>query len=81
MTVQPDEQITFRILDKRNGIPDLPPEAEEDFPLPAWYRAVRDIPLQELGVEDLSRANRKQIYPDHSEVFGKKAYGARPSEP
>jgi hypothetical protein len=43
----------------------LPPAEDEEFPLPVWYRAVRDICLQELGVEDLAKANRQQIHPDY----------------
>jgi hypothetical protein len=57
--------VTFSMLDKEKGIPELPPVTADEYPLPAWYRAVRDIPLRELSVEDLSKANRQQIHPDH----------------
>jgi CDI immunity proteins len=53
------------MLDTEKGIPESPPVTADEYPLPAWYRAVRDIPLRELSVEDLSKANRQQIHPDH----------------
>jgi len=30
--------------------------------LPAWYRAVREVPLGALGVEDISKAIRQNIH-------------------
>jgi len=58
-------QITFAQLDKANGIPELPPATDEEYPLPAWYRAVRETPLSELSLEDLCRACRQKIYPEY----------------
>lgn len=65
MSEQTHRQLTFAILDRDRGIPDPLPSAEEEFPLPAWYRAVRDTPLEQLTVEDISKACRQQIHLDH----------------
>jgi hypothetical protein len=65
MKASTDEHNTFSMLDKEKGIPELPPVTADEYPLPAWYRAVRDVPLRELSPEDLSKANRQQIHPDH----------------
>ena len=54
--------LTFAILDERKGIPDVPPTADDEYPLPAWYRAVRHIPIEELTTEDICRACRQQIH-------------------
>ena len=56
---------SFAMLDRENGLPEYPPAVEEEFPLPAWYRAVREIPLDELGIEDIAKASRQQIHLDH----------------
>jgi len=58
-------QLTFATLDRQKGIPDLPPVTGEEYPLPAWYRAVRETPLEELGVEDICKACRQQIHLEH----------------
>jgi hypothetical protein len=65
MTFVTREDATFSILDKEKGIPEMPPATADEYPLPAWYRAVRDVPIRELSVEDLSKANRQQLHPDH----------------
>jgi hypothetical protein len=54
--------LTFAILDREKGISELPPATSEEYPLPAWYRAVREIPLEELSVEDICKACRQQIH-------------------
>ena len=56
--------LTFALLDGEKGIA-LPPKVAEEFPLPAWYRAVRDVPLEELAVEDICKACRQQIHLEH----------------
>jgi hypothetical protein len=54
--------ITFAELDRLNGIPLLSAAKEEEFPLPAWYRSIYQIPLCELGVEDICKACRQNIH-------------------
>jgi CDI immunity proteins len=56
--------LTFALLDRMHGVPDPPPTAGEEYPLPAWYRAVRELPLNELGVEDICKACRQNIHPE-----------------
>lgn len=56
---------TFAALDRDKGIPDLSPLEGEEYPLPAWYRGVREIPLEELSIEDISKALRQQIHPEY----------------
>jgi len=58
-------RLTFALLDKEKGIAGLPPATGEEYPLPAWYRSVREIPLEELGVEDICKACRQQIHPEY----------------
>jgi CDI immunity proteins len=58
-------RLIFAILDREKGIPDPPPATGEEYPLPAWYRAVRETPLEELGVEDVCKACRQQIHLQH----------------
>jgi hypothetical protein len=58
-------RLTFAMLDRERGIPDLTPATGEEYPLPAWYRAVRETPLERLGVEDICRACRQQIHLAH----------------
>ncbi|MCS7062619.1 MAG: contact-dependent growth inhibition system immunity protein [Methylacidiphilales bacterium] len=58
-------RLTFATLDRLKGIPDPPPATGDEYPLPAWYRAVRETPLEELGVEDICKACRQQIHLDH----------------
>jgi len=57
--------LTFAILDTRKGFAKLPPATEEEYPLPAWYRAVSETPLDELGVEDICKACRQQVHLEH----------------
>jgi len=59
-------QLTFAVLDYERGIPDLPPASDEEYPLPAWYRVVRETPLEQLGVEDICKACRQQIHLVHT---------------
>jgi len=56
------KQMSFAILDRLQGIPEPPVPTEEEFPLPAWYRAVRGLPLGELGVANIARACRQKIH-------------------
>ena|ERR1700722_464020 len=62
MKGQESNKLTFALLDRRKGVADLPPCKGEEFPLPAWYRAVRDTPLEDLTIEDICRACRQHIH-------------------
>lgn len=55
-------RLTFSELDKRKGVPPLESAQGEEFPLPAWYRAVYTIPLGNLSSSDLARACRQKIH-------------------
>jgi len=57
--------LTFALLDRKKGLSELPRATGEEYPLPAWYRAVREIPLDELSVEDICKACRQQIHTDY----------------
>jgi hypothetical protein len=65
MSVQNPGRASFASLDKEKGFPEPPPASGEDYPLPAWYRSIRDVPLDELGVEDISKALRQNIHLEH----------------
>jgi hypothetical protein len=58
-------RLTFAMLDREKGIPDLAPATGEEYPLPAWYRAVRETPIEELRLEDICKACRQQIHIGH----------------
>lgn len=53
---------TFAVLDCAKGIAPLPEKQDEEMPLPAWYRSVYHISLDQLTIEDLSKAARQQIH-------------------
>jgi hypothetical protein len=55
-------QLTFAILDKEKGISELPSVSGEEFPLPAWYRSIREVPLEKLSLEDVCKACRQKIH-------------------
>ena len=55
---------TFAQLDELDGIPASSSSTEEEFPLPTWYREMRDIPLGQLTIKDISRACRQSIHLD-----------------
>jgi len=57
--------VTFAILDQEKGVPAPPLASGEEYPLPAWYRTVRELPLDELGVEDICKACRQNIHLEH----------------
>jgi hypothetical protein len=56
---------TFATLDREKGLPEPNPTIDEEYPLPAWYRAVRETPLDKLGVEDICKACHQQIHLEH----------------
>ena len=58
------QSLTFAMLDREKGVSALPPSAGEEYPLPAWYRAVRETPIKDLGIEDICKACRQQIHID-----------------
>jgi len=57
-------------LDREKGTPELPPQAGEEYPLAAWYRAVYHTPIDELSIEDIAKALRQQIHPEHVVPMG-----------
>ena len=57
--------VTFALLDGEHDAAGVK-SSGEDFPLPTWYRKVRDVPLDELGLEDVARACRQQIHLNHT---------------
>lgn len=42
-----------------------PVSGDEQSALGEWYASVRDMPIRELGVDDLARACRQGLYLDH----------------
>jgi len=69
--------LTFAALERRFGLPE-PPGDTDDFPLPAWYRSVREVPLPQLRVGDISRACRQQLYVDYMVPLALAALDANP---
>jgi hypothetical protein len=65
MNGQNPDRVSFARLDKEKGFPEPPPASGDEFPLPAWYRLIRDVPLDELGIEDISQALRQNIHLEH----------------
>ena len=65
MNEKANTRLTFAILDMRKGFAKLPPSTEEEYPLPAWYRAVSETHLDELGLEDICKACRQQVHLEH----------------
>jgi hypothetical protein len=65
MNEKPSARLTFAILDRQKGFANLPPAKDEEYPLPAWYRAVCETPLDELGLEGICKACRQQIHLEH----------------
>jgi hypothetical protein len=55
-------RLSFALLDRRNGVPEPGPALGDEYPLAAWYRAVREVPLEELTVEDISKAVRQNVH-------------------
>jgi hypothetical protein len=57
--------VTFASLDETQGVvlPPAPPGGE--YPLPAWYRSVREIPLDDFSVEDTCKACRQNVHLEH----------------
>jgi hypothetical protein len=55
-------RLTFALLDRERGIAEPPPVSGDEYPLAAWYRSVREVPLDEFKVEDISKAIRQNVY-------------------
>lgn len=53
---------TFAKLDLAKGIRPLPEKHGDEMPLPAWYRSVYHTPIDQLTIEDLSKAARQQLH-------------------
>jgi hypothetical protein len=66
MSQSDQNRVTFAILDREEGLPDLPPQTNEEYPLPAWYRSVYNVPLDELRLEDICKACRQRIHVEHT---------------
>ncbi len=56
------DRVSFARLVKEKGFPEPAQASGDDFPLPAWYRSIRDVPLDELRIEDISKALRQNIH-------------------
>jgi hypothetical protein len=56
--------LTFAELERRGGIP-ASSEPSDEFPLPAWYRTVREVPLSRLSPTDIARACRQKLFVGH----------------
>ena len=57
-----DGSKTFADLDRDLGLLELPSDAASEFPLPEWYRSVRQTPLDKLSIGDLCRACGQSIH-------------------
>ena len=71
-------QVTFSVLDREKGIPESPPISDGKYSLPAWYFSIRDVPLDALGIEDISKAVRQNIHLEHSVALALKRLQAEP---
>ena len=55
--------MTFAELDQIAGIPEPDPSSpDEAFPLPTWYREVRNTPIDKLSLFDICRACGQDIH-------------------
>src|SRR5579885_3320983 len=59
------EKLTFALLDREQGVPEPPAVSKEDHSLPAWYKSIREVPLDELSIGDIGRAIRQNIHLGH----------------
>lgn len=55
-------RVSFAALDRQKGIPEPGPTSGDEYPLEAWYRSVRQVPLDELATEDICKAVRQSIH-------------------
>ncbi len=55
--------ITFREIERTLGIADEQRQPQESLEI--WYASVRDRPIVDFNVEDLSRACRQVLYPNY----------------
>ena len=39
--------------------------SDNEYPLAAWYRFIREVPLDQLGLEDIAKATRQQVHIEH----------------
>lgn len=62
MSERPTRRLTFAELDHESGIPDPSPATGDEFPIPAWYRSIRNTPVEELTIEDVCKALRQRIH-------------------
>lgn len=72
--------ITFAELDKQKGISNPATSTEEEYPLPSWYRSIREVPLNKLGVEDIGKACRQKMHLEHVVPLALELLEANPLE-
>lgn len=66
MSTSPPPLLTFAQLDQESGAAAPPMTTpDQEYPLEAWYRAVRNTPIKDLAIEDLCRACRQRIHLDY----------------
>lgn len=57
--------MTFATLDREKGVPEPGLASDNEYPLAAWYRSIREVPLDQLGLEDIAKATRQQVHIEH----------------
>lgn len=58
--------MTFAELDRMAGCPEpVPDPLYDDYPLPTWYREVRNIPIDDLTLYDICLACGQRIHLPH----------------
>lgn len=55
---------SFADLDRSAGIDPPSEQIGEEMPLPAWHRSIYCTPINEFGIEDLSKATRQRLHPE-----------------
>ncbi len=58
-------ELTFEALGRASGQDLEPPPSDGEFPVPAWYRQIYTTRLRDFAIEDVCRACRQRIYPEH----------------
>ena len=55
--------LTFRTIEKQLGVAQVDSCPTESLEI--WYESVRDKPISDFDIEDVCRACRQEIYPEH----------------
>jgi len=58
----PSSDVTFAAIEALKGLDPPRQDPQEDYPLGAWYHAVRLTPLNQFTPGDLARALRQCLY-------------------